>query len=460
MQPPSKIYARLFGLKNVTDAFDNKVSKKATRGIDKIGIKHFMMNKSENLSIVYKKCRNGIYRFSPYLEKLQSKGRGKNPRVLSIPTIRDRVVLHLLKELLHEVFPESVVRKLPNNYIKEIKEFHRTTTETNLSYYKADIKSFYDNIDHAILMAIIRKRIKSKIVLGLIKKSLKNPTVPKNYKRKEKAKYINTMGVPQGIAISNILANIYLYGFDIVVTNLGLMYLRYVDDILVFHNGNKGDIEEALLRELDNYGLAFNSLKTEADNIKKSFDYLGYNISLPKISIKSHNIEKFITSIAAKFSSFSHNSEARLLKYTWLDMKLQKTVFIFDLNEKITGAISEDKRYGWLFYFLEINDMELLHKLDSIIEGFFKKLKEFSFTAPVELKSLSKAYYKARFDPFGRYIHNYDTYITIQSKIKYLSDRGYLNPVQQYRQNVIEMIFDRARRRRLIDLDLDVGKIY
>lgn len=460
MQPPYKIYSKLFRHLHIIDVYEKKVSKKATRGIDKIGIKNFRNKKSENLNIVYKKCRNGTYNFSPYLEKLQSKGRNKNPRVLSIPTIRDRVVLYLLKELLHEVFPESVVRKLPNNYIKEIKEFHRKSKKTNLLYYKADIKSFFDNIDHDILMAIIKKRIRSKKILGMIKKSLKNPTVPSNYKRSEKSKFLNTKGVPQGIAVSNILANIYLNEFDKMVSTLGLMYLRYVDDIIVFHNTRKYDIEQALVRELNKYGLALNDSKTEANMIKNGFDYLGYNISLPKVSIKAQNIEKFITSIAAKFSSFSHNSDARLLKYTWLDMNLQKTVFIFDLNEKITGAISEDKRYGWLFYFLEITDMELLHKLDSIIEGFFKKLKEFSFTAPLELKKLSKAYYKARFDPFGQYIHNYDKYITIQSKIKYLSDRGYLNPLQQYRQNVIEMIFDRVKRRRLLDLDLDIGKIY
>jgi len=129
------------------------------------------------------------------------------------------------------------------------------------------------------------------------------------------------------------------------------------------------------------------------------------------------------------------------------------------LNEKITGSLSENKRYGWLFYFLEINDMELLHKLDSIISKFFGKLNDFAHVAPPALKKVSKAYYKTKRAPYDGYIHNYEKYNSIKEKINYLSNRGYLNPKGHYKIEDIETIFNRVKRKRLSDLELDVGLI-
>ncbi len=134
-------------------------------------------------------------------------------------------------------------------------------------------------------------------------------------------------------------------------------------------------------------------------------------------------------------------------------------VFVDDLNEKLTGALSDSRRYGWLFYFLEINDMELLHKLDAIIEQFFIRLKDFGKCAPTKLKKISKTYYKAKYDPYGGYIHNYEIYDSLKKKISYLSNRGYLNPKGNYKKTDIELIFNRVKRKRLTDLDLDVGLI-
>jgi retron-type reverse transcriptase len=433
---------------------------KATRGIDRVGIGTFNKMRDSQFRIIYKKCNKGSYIFSPYVEKLQSKGRDKLPRVISVSTIRDRIVLYLIKELLHEVFHESVFRKLPNNYIKEIGEYYKKKKTTNLCYYKTDIKSFYDKIDHDLLLECLRERIKSERIISVIRRAIKTPTVPINYRRKEKKKYNRVEGVPQGLAISNILANIYLVKVDNRLEKLGDKYIRYVDDILIFlKKKDTKNIERKVPRILKNYNLSINPSKTECNLSTHSFDYLGYNLSLPTISIKEYNVEKFITSLAARFSSYIHNSEIQRKKCSWLKKKTQKKVFIQDLNEKITGAISENKRYGWLFYFLEINDMTLLRKLDNIIVSLFKRMPDFRYKAPKKLKKLTKAYYKAKYDPFGGYIHNYENYGSVQSKIGYLGDRGHLNPEKKYKKEEIETIFNRVKRKRLRDLDHDIGRI-
>ncbi len=361
---------------------------------------------------------------------------------------------------MHSVFPECVNGTLPNNYIREIKEFYNNNNLTNLCYLKIDIKSFYDNIDHDILLNILKKRIKSNYIIELLRKAIKTPTVPINYKKIDKSKYKRTYGIAQGLSISNILANIYLSDFDKKFNVLGLKYLRYVDDILFIIEDNKlQDLEHEINEELKSYKLELNDTKRECQFGTCNLEYLSYKLLLPKVSIKDANVERFITSIAAKFAFYNHSSKSQRIKYTWLTKDIQKKVFIEDLNEKITGAISENKRYGWLFYFLEINDMKLLHKLDSIIGKFFSKLDDFNNCPPKPLKKLSKAYYKAKNQPFGGYIHNYEIYNSIKDKITYLSNRGYLNPKGHYKSDDIEIIFNRIKRRRLADLELDVGSI-
>ena len=152
MTTPYKKFKKYFRLNKIKEVYENEISKKATRGIDKIGVKVFNKNKLSHLKVIYTKVNNGSYKFSPYVEKLQNKGRNKSPRVISISTIWDRIVLHILKEILHEIYQECVHRKLPNNYIKEIKEFYGGYCPSHICYIKADIESFYDNIDHDILI--------------------------------------------------------------------------------------------------------------------------------------------------------------------------------------------------------------------------------------------------------------------------------------------------------------------
>ena len=70
---------------------------------------------------------------------------------------------------------------------------------------------------------------------------------------------------------------------------------------------------------------------------------------------------------------------------------------------------------------------------------------------------MSKAYYKAKYNPHGGYIHDYEKYETIAEKMKYLGNRGYITPDKHYKKEDIDIIFNRVKRKRLTDLELDVG---
>lgn len=454
-----EVLAGAFALPKIQEAFDF-VSLKKTRGIDGTTVDKFLEQKQDHFHIIKEKCLKGTYKFSPYLLKLQMKGKGKYPRVISIATVRDRVVLHIVKNLLQQAFPESVNRKLPNNYVKSINDFFSLNgTENTLCYYKTDIVGFYDSIPHDRLLNCVELRAGSSSFLRILGNSIVNTTTSFGSKRTER-KTINKIGVPQGLSISNILADIYMREFDTEVSKLATEYYRFVDDILLFNLGkDKTCLRDTIKEQISGIHLKLHTDKTICKSYVRNFEYLGYRFELPRITIRDSSIVKFINSVASMVTSFRNNYEVTIKKYRWIDDDAYKVIFIENLNEKITGAISETKRYGWLFYFLEINDEALLHRMDKIIASFFYRLVEFDNTRPETLKKLARAYFEAKYNAHGNYIHNYNLYVTYEEKIAYLNKVGKVNPESTYSTEEIDMIFERTKLQNLLYLESDIGDI-
>lgn len=224
---------KYFDIEYLKKIYDEKVKFSSGVGVDRINHETFIQNENIHFGIINKKCLNGSYRFSPYRELLRLKGRDKNPRVISIATIRDKIVLSVLKEILHDIFSEYVNRTLPNSHISEIKEFYETEANCSFEIMQIDIKGFYDNINQKILIHKLQERIQVDFILNLIIKAIQNPTPHRQYYKSELKNLKNTKGVPQGLSISNILANIYLGSFDNTVKRKVKFYKRYVDDILI-----------------------------------------------------------------------------------------------------------------------------------------------------------------------------------------------------------------------------------
>jgi RNA-directed DNA polymerase len=72
-----------------------EIDDKRVAGINRITPEQFSRDLKGHLNIIYSKCIKGAYTFSPYLEKLMLKGKNKFPRVISIPVVRDRIVLYI-----------------------------------------------------------------------------------------------------------------------------------------------------------------------------------------------------------------------------------------------------------------------------------------------------------------------------------------------------------------------------
>ncbi len=144
-------------------------------------------------------------------------------------------------------------------------------------------------------------------------------------------------------------------------------YFRYVDDILIFNHNHPHNCLKKFSEELLNkLNLSLNEKKSFCKENKETFEYLGYYFNFPKISVRKSTVQRFINHIASSFVEFKETFGRP--KKPWITSDLQKTIFIDVLNERLTGAISGNRKYGWIFYFLEINDQRILHKIDSITQ--------------------------------------------------------------------------------------------
>lgn len=136
------LFEALFSDQLLYELFHFSFARTTGKGIDRMNGFQYAMRAADELATASAKCVAGTYRFAPYLEVLKAKGRNKAPRVIGIPTIRDRVVLSQLNRYLALIFPESVPRNVASTYVRQIaEEFIRVPLE-DLSICSTDIKQY------------------------------------------------------------------------------------------------------------------------------------------------------------------------------------------------------------------------------------------------------------------------------------------------------------------------------
>jgi RNA-directed DNA polymerase len=156
----------------LVEYYFRKIKYKCAPGIDKINSRRFEKNLTEYISIISSKVINDSYRFTSYKERLIPKDRNKKPRLISIPTIRDKVTLGVLKEILVDAFKFDVNNKIVQTIIGEVVEVVKDPSSGFDCFFKLDIENFYGSLDQNILFKKIRKRVRKEEILNLISKAI------------------------------------------------------------------------------------------------------------------------------------------------------------------------------------------------------------------------------------------------------------------------------------------------
>lgn len=439
---PYQIFNKNTKPKNIKKIYNNYIVNKPSIGIDGIGIKVFENNLDNELEIINRKILNKTYNFSFYKEKLISKGRNKNPRVISIPTIRDKITLKILFDTLTKIYETELFNELIHTKVDRIKS--TVLSGKYDSYIKIDIENFYPTIDHKILMKIIHKKTKKTELTNLLIKSMSQTTVNKSDKNMEK--YTNNVGVPQGLSISNLLSTIYLIDLDNKYSKeTHFEYYRYVDDILILCNKKDvTNIFDMLKTDMSDLKLTIHKLgvstqKTDYGFIKDGFYFLGYYFSSSIISIRNSSIIKLQNSIIDIFTQYKFSKTKNINLLLW------------KINLKITGCKFQDKKYGWLYFFSQITDTTIIYKLDVFIKQMCKKfdidlddftVKKFIRTYFEIMKNRTHTNYIPNFSELSKSQKNdilkntFDIHFTHSKDIDFIFDRIIYKNIKQMEKDI------------------------
>lgn len=373
-KPFSNLYQNLCDTGFIWCAMENILSNKGARtaGIDGI-TKEDLKAQEKREELVYgivADIRNKAYRSQPTRRVHILKDNGKQ-RPLGIATIRDRVVQEAIRLLLDPIY-ESRFHKHSYGFRLYRSTHHAALRAKDLigrrgyTYIvEGDIKACFDEIDHTVLLKILRQTVKDESLIKIIRKMLKAGVIDFG------ELMITDVGVPQGAVVSPLLANVYLNELDNFIdgfwATLPTKYqqrykvgkydqacpcfiVRYADDFVILTK-NKEDAErmkgeiEIFLR--DKLKLRLSEEKTLITRGEDGFDFLGFNI------------RKWDSRTLIKPSKKAVNKFKQVVR--------ERIKVAFSLDDVAAVAYINQYLIGWAMYYRSVSSSQTFSNLDHYV---------------------------------------------------------------------------------------------
>jgi len=279
------LYVHVCKLETLQAAYKLAKENNGAPGIDGVTFESVeSAGREEFLEQLREELGSGTYRANRVRRVGIPKSGGKL-RMLSIPTIRDRVVQGALKLILEPIFEADFQsgsfgyrpKKSAQDAVLRVRQgiLHGKTRVIDL-----DLRSYFDNVRHHLLLEKIAGRVDDGAIMGLLKKILKSS---------------GSRGVPQGGVISPLLSNIYLNEVDRMlqraqeVTSFGkwtaMEYVRFADDIVVLVDWHPRQtwlfdaVQKRLREEFDKLQVEVNEEKSRVVDLARGecFGFLGFD---------------------------------------------------------------------------------------------------------------------------------------------------------------------------------------
>jgi len=247
------------------------ISPKAAPGVDQVTWAAYGQDLRANLEDLLRRVRSGAYRASPSRRVYIPKSDGRQ-RPLGIATLEDKIVQRAVVEVLNAIYEEDFLGfsygfrpgRKPHDALDALAV---GIEKRNVNWIlDADIRGFYDAIDHEWLRKFVEHRIADKRVLRLIQKWLSAGVI------EDGSWSASEEGAPQGASASPLLANVYLhYVFDLWARHWrnrqahgDVIIVRFAGDIVVgFQDRSDAErFQEDLVQRLARFNLELNAEKT------------------------------------------------------------------------------------------------------------------------------------------------------------------------------------------------------
>jgi len=338
----------------VWEAYKRVRANKGAAGVDEESIADFEINLKDNLYKIWNRMSSGSY-FPPPVRVVEIDKKDGGQRKLGVPTVSDRIA-QMVAKLYLEPSVDSVFHPDSYGYRPGKSAIEALSTARQRCWrfdwvLDLDIKAFFDEIDHKLLMRAVRKHTDCRWLLLYIERWLKAPA------QLEDGTLVNRdKGSPQGSVISPLLSNLFLhYAFDEWMRRnySSIPFERYADDILVHCKSELQArwIKSAIEKRLRQCRLRLHPQKTKIvyckdssrkDNYpKEKFDFLGYTFR-PRLSKNRRG--EFFVNFSPAISDEAGKSMRRVVRGWRIHRMSDKS--IEDLSRIINSVLR-----GWINYY-------------------------------------------------------------------------------------------------------------
>ena len=373
----------------VWEAYLRVKANKGAAGIDEQAIADFEKELKNNLYKIWNRMSSGSY-FPPPVRTVSIPKSGGGLRKLGIPTVGDRIAqmvvkLYLEPEVEGHFHPDSYGYRPGKSALDAVGQARERCWKYDY-VIDLDIKGFFDNLEHSLIMRAVKKHTNSEWILLYIERWLKAPVQQEDGTLVERDR-----GTPQGSVISPLLANLFMHhAFDkwMQENHPYAPFERYADDVVVHCNSEQQAkyVLTAIAKRLGQCKLELHPEKTRIvyckDGKRKGsyererFDFLGFTFR-PRLSKdkRGRYFVNFVPAISDKAGKAINGTMRRWRLHLQSDRTLEELAQV--VNPRVQGWIN----YYGSYYRSAIH--QHLRQLEAyLVRWAIRKYKRFKRNKP------------------------------------------------------------------------------